>query len=215
MRKLAIFLSCLLMSVGLAVQSFAGSGEKTIQVIVDNSGTVQNVEDAKRQERALFWHLTELRKKSKYEDVLINVVSTNNPRNLFVGTPRQLFKHGRELLPKLEVVKNGCSDILGAFHTVKQNILLSRAKEAEVYVFSSLIHAFPCENVVITLPQDVPAGLDISFLKEAKSKVTFFWVHNLQVRKWLSFLQQSGLEKFALLDEEGTKRILREGLHAE
>jgi len=212
MRKIVPI--CLAALLVLLAGSYASAEQPafTIQVITDNSGTLQNAEDAKKHEKALFWHLTELRKKRKYKDAIINVVSVNNPRNLFVGTPKQLYRHGQELLPKLQPIRNGCADIAGAFQAVRQNIELSDAKEARLYVFSSLIHAFPCEDVVITLPQDVPANLDLSFLKNTKSELFFFWVHNLQVGKWLPHLKQAGVKNFQLQDEEGTKRVLREGL---
>ena len=201
--------ACALMLLSSSVLS--ASSTKTIQVIVDNSGTLQHVQEGLRSEHRLFYNLTELRKKSSYREALINVISLNNPRNIFEVTPNQLFRRGAELVPRLNVIKDGCSDIVGAFERVKENVRLKGTTDVEVYVFSSLIHTgAPCDNAVIELPQEAPKDLDLSFLKNAK--VRFLWVHHLQKGPWLELLSRSGLLNFQLHDEEATKRVLREGL---
>jgi len=210
MRNTArLFLVCALLPLSSAV--LGAPPAKTIQVVVDNSGTLQHAQEGAQNERQLLYHLAELRKKGAGRDALINVIALNNPRNIFEGTPSQLFKRGAELVPKLNVLKDGCSDFQGAFERVRENVRLSQAREVEVYVFSSLIHTgAPCDNAVIQLPQAAPTELDLSFLKDAK--VRFLWVHHLQKGPWLELLGRAGLRNFRLHDEEATKRVLREGL---
>jgi len=213
MRNLAITLIISLTVVSAVSPSIAAEPSRTIQVVVDNSGTFQNVKNAIVQEKTLFWRLVELRKRSGFRNVIINVVSINNPRNLFVGTSHQLWKNGSDLIPKLAVIPNGCADLVAAFEQVKANIEMNRATRADIYVFSSLINTnTPCQNITVNLPQKPPENLDLSFLKDTGSKLTFFWVHSLQVREWHPYLQKAGLDHVRLYDEEGTKRILRERL---
>lgn len=193
----------------------------SIQVIVDQSAALQKPEEALRYEKLLLAHIAQLRKRRSTRDADIRLISVNNPRNLWVGTPRRLFLRGQEVLPRLAVVENGCADLQGAFEQVRTNLQLQRAAQVWVYVFSSLIHTgAPCDQTDIYLPQQPPKGLDLGFLGEAVSTLQFFWVHPLQEEPWTAFLQKQGILgrwrqgalEFGLHDEESTKTQLEEGL---
>lgn len=208
---------------GLVLGSPAPAAEPpplSVQVIVDQSALLQKPAEASKFQKRLLHHLTELRKRRGTENAEIRIVSVNDPRNLWVGSPRDLF-HGRALLPLLDVVDNGCADLAGAFEQVRTNLRLRPGAEVRVYVFSSLIHTgAPCDRSEINLPQPPPAGLDLTFLAETARALKFYWVHPLQEEPWTDFLEKQGfLERqrrgqlaFALHDEASTAKYLNEGL---
>lgn len=212
--KLLITTACVLIGALPGNSAFgrpSASPDVTLQIIVDNSAALIGAE-AEAFKRRLLFHVTELRKQRKFKHAHLNVVTTNNPRNAFVGTPVDLFRSGARLLGDIAVVEKGCADLVGALEQVKLNLELSTAKDAYVLIFWSGIHTgAPC-NVSITLPQAVPSDLDLSFLAKETISVRMYWLHNLQVRPWLQAIKEAGLKNAKVFDVETSKAVLNKGL---
>ncbi len=184
----------------------------SIHVLVDNSAALVGAE-AEAFKRRMFLHLTDLRKKRRFKHASIKIVSTNNPRNLMVGSPVDLFRNGASLLSKIAVVEKGCADLVGALEQIKLNMELSPATETYAFIFWAGIHTgTPCDNVSIKLPQATPDDMDLSFLAKDSITVRFFWTHNLQVRPWLDAVRGAGLKNVKVFDEETSKAVLNTGL---
>lgn len=192
-----------------------------IQVIVDNSAVLAQPEQALEQMKRLFWHLSELRKHAPTRNATITIVSTNYPRNLWIGTASRLRQTGAEVLAQIAPVENGCADLRGAFEQVRLNLRRQAAQEVRVYVFASLIDTgSPCGAAEIRLPQAPPEGLDLAFLDARAKTVQFYWVHPLQVKPWFDLLAEQGLEQRAktedfnlgVYDEQETQTRLEQGL---
>lgn len=211
MRTLALCAGLLIATVTTALG--AEPPRHSIQIVIDNSAALQGVEIAEGLKRQLLFHVTELRKRSEWKFARVHIVSTNNPRNLYVGSPVDLFRNGSPVLSQIATVKNGCSDLLGAFDQVRLNLELEKPQTALVLVFSSLIHTgAPCDRVSITLPQPVPEKLDLAFLKSDGMRLRFFFVHHLQMRPWADFIKKSEVSNATIHDEETTRAILHKGL---
>lgn len=207
MTRLFVFVLFLLATAFPAL----ASERVSIHAIVDNSGALQDPEEALVQEKALFHRLTLLRKRPGFRKARITVVSLNDPRTLWTGTPKDLFKNGGTLLPKLDPVSNGCADLVGAFQQVRDNLAMERADKAYVLVFSSLIWTnIPCQGETITLPQEPPQALDLRFLRDAK--VAFYWVNHVQKSAWVRFLRHSRIDNVELHDQASTVAVLAKGL---
>jgi len=184
-----------------------------IIVVLDNSAALQGVDLAEGLKKQLLFQVTELRKKSELRQAAVRIVSVNNPRVLWSGTPMELFRNGGALLSRIGVVKNGCADILGALDHVRLIIELEQPVRVDLYVFSSLIHTgSPCDKVSITLPQPAPEQLDLSFLSNEKTRIRFYFVHHLQLRPWHEMLKRIGLKNASIHDEESTRALLQKGL---
>lgn len=167
-----------------------------------------NAAEADKFQRQLLFLITELRKRRAYKNAHLNIVSTNNPRNLWYGSPKTLFRNGREVLSKLGVVENGCCDLQKAFETIQLNIDLQQPKKIVVVVWASLIDVpSPCNNATVTLPQPVPE-IDLSFLVNKQTKVRFYWVHHTQLKGWLAAIRDAGLASAKVYDQETTKSVL-------
>ena len=207
MRKGLLVALCLIFS----ATAQASGVERSWQIVIDNSAALQGIAEAELFKRRLLYQFSELRKDRDWRDVSTHIVTINNPRNVWVGTPRDLFKQGKLVLASIAGVKNGCADLIGALEQVKLNLELQKPKRVDVIVFSSLIHSgSPCDNVKISLPQEPPQGLELQFI--AKHKVRFLWVHHLQVRPWLKAIRKAGLGHASILDEQSTKTFLSKGL---
>jgi len=191
----------------------AGTNGRSIQLVVDNSAALQGAEIAESLKRQMSFHVSELRKRSEFKTARVHIISINNPRNLWVGTPVELFRNGAGVPGQIAVVQNGCADVLGALDQLLLNVELERPERVDVYVFSSLIHTgSPCDKVTIELPQPVPKNLDLSKLAKENIRVRFYFVHPLQVRPWAEAIRQAGLKSWSIHDEETTRTILRRGL---
>ena len=194
----------------------------SIQVVIDNSAVLAQPEQALAQQKRLLFELTQLRKRHDSRHADIQIVSTNYPRNLWVGTPQRLRMEGKTVLEQVAMVENGCSDLRGAFDQVRMNLRRQPAQEVRVFVFASLIDTgAPCGGeTVIRLPQAPPAGLDLAFLDERVSTLKFYWAHPLQVKPWFDLLEGQGLTQRAntdpfdlgVYDENETPMQLEKGL---
>ncbi len=191
----------------------AAEGPVSINVLIDNSATLLNVADAQEVQKLLLHQITQLRKKRETRFAVVNIVSLNDPRNLFVGTPKTLLRNARSLLPKLGVVINGCMDLAGAFEQVRTNVENAQAGRVEVYIVSSMIvTGAPCDSMTINLPHPAPKGLDLAFLTERRSKLRGYWVNHLQMRPMLDAFRNAGFSDFRLFDEASSKTVLQESL---
>ena len=191
----------------------AAEGPVSINVLIDNSATLLNVADAQEVQKLLLHQITQLRKKRETRFAVVNIVSLNDPRNLFVGTPKTLLRNARSLLPKLGVVINGCMDLAGAFEQVRTNVENAQAGRVEVYIVSSMIvTGAPCDSMTINLPHPAPEGMDLAFLTERRSKLRGYWVNHLQMRPMLDAFRQAGFADFRLFDEASSKTVLQESL---
>ena len=185
----------------------------SIVVLLDNSAALRNDLEAEEFKKFLFFHLTELRKRHATKRARINIISINNPRNLWTGTATDLFRNGKEVLKHIPIVKNGCSDLSGAFLQIGLNLQRRPVDRIRVYVFSSLIHTgAPCDGKKIELPQTAPDDLDLSFLADRATSIRFYWVSHLQVKPWLAHMRGSGIGDVVIHDEIETRTILRQGL---
>lgn len=209
MRKALIILSILL----IVSSARAEEGPVSITILMDNSATLLNVADAQEVQRLLLHKLTQLRKKRATKNALVNIVSLNDPRNLFTGTPKRLLRNGASVLPLLGTVRNGCMDLAGALDQMRTNVEMQNPSRVEVFIVSSMIATgAPCEGMTISLPHPMPQDLDLGFLVERKAKVRVYWVHHLQMRPAFDAFRNAGLEDVRLYDEAGSRSALEEGL---
>ena len=203
MKRILIILSLVFVLAPSTAQSEEGV---SFQVLIDNSAAMQDQEEASQTIRLFMHQLAELRSKSSSRKAAISIISINNPRNLWHGTPRELYRNGKEVLKKIATVENGCSDIAGALEQARMNLESLKASKAYILVFSSLIHTgSPCDDSVITLPQAAPE-LELSFIKEMD--VRFYWVHHLQRKPWMEMLKKH-ISSFQMHDQETTKAVLK------
>ena len=211
-RSLLAIAPCFL----FAGSSAAVAGEPpqtSIQVILDDSAALQESTDAEKFKKQLFHQLTLLRKKRATRDARIDVISVNNPRNRWTGTPTSLFRDGQPVLDLMGTVENGCSDYLGALDQARLNIEQSRAEVVRVYIFGSLIHTGNnCDGVKIELPQPAPNELNASFLSGEDTIVRVFWANHLQVRPWREAMVIAGLHDLVIFDLVSTQSELERGL---
>jgi len=187
--------------------------ENSIQVILDNSGTnyyINNTPETIKYTELLLFNLTNLRKDKDKKKSMIHIVTLNSPKNIFVGTPKDLMRYGNEVKSYIKPIKEGCSDLFSALQQVQTNIKNLNPKKSELIIFSPLIiTGDPCNNVSINLPQKTPNNIDLSFFKENSTKLFFYWVHYKQYPEWSSFLEKNYSEDYLIYDIPTTKNIFR------
>ncbi len=204
-------ISLLLLAIIFSAFPVHAEEKVSIQVIVDNSAALQNQKEAANAKKRLFFLLSELRKKRGFRNAAVTVISTNNPRTLWKGRPKDVFRNGAELLSKIEPVENGCSDLVGAFGQARDNLAIERPDKKVVIVIGSMIHTgVPCEKKTITLPQDAPRNLDLGFMND--TKLILHWCHALQKSPWVRLLRHQRIEDVELHDEASTLAVLKKGL---
>lgn len=197
----------------LAAKAMAAEGPVSVNVVFDNTATLLNVADAQEVAKLLLHQLGKYRKRSETKHATISLVSLNDPRNLYVGTPKTMKRSAASVLQLLGVVVNGCHDMVGAMEQVRTNVQQQKAERVELYIVSSMIHTgAPCADATVALPHPAPENLDLKFLKDRKAKVRGYWVHHLQMRTMLDAFTKAGLGDFRLYDEATSKSVLLEGL---
>lgn len=194
----------------IAAPTPASEFSSTNQIVIDNSPAMMGKSSAEIAQRQLLYWTWKLKRRPATRRTVVGIVSTVNAQTRWQGTPRDLGRDGAAAAGALRIIDKGCPNLLGALDQVRINLTLLRPKQAHVIIFSSLIHAFPCANQTIKLPQAVPPNLDLSFLKRDGIRVTFLWVHPLQKSGWLAALQKAGLRNFRLLDPAATKALLKQ-----
>lgn len=188
----------------------ASENTQTVQIIVDNSPALMQRAEAEIAQRQLFYRTWKLKRRRATRNTTIDIVSTVNAQTRWHGTPKALGRDGASALGATSIIANGCPNLLGALDQVRINLELQQPRKTHVIFFSSLIHAYPCADKTIALPQPVPDGLDLSFLNREGVRLTLLWVHPLQKSAWLTALQNAGLRNFQLLDPAATKALLQE-----
>lgn len=192
----------------------AATGRISVNLIIDNSATLLAVPGAQENLRKLLYHVTKLWDRRAYRDAVVSLVTLNDPRNLFVGSAKDLRRNIDSVWPETGVVINGCSDHEAAFRQVETNVLSQNAERVEIYMLSSLIHSGqPCDEVIIDLPHPMPDGIDLSFLDGRDAKLRIYWAHHLQIPGGLDLFRRFGLKDFRLYDQATSKTALSEGLN--
>ena len=210
----------LLLGAGLfvmAASSALAQPQHSIQIIYDNSPALMRATEAEIAAKQLLYRTVKLKRRKATRGAVIDIISTVNAQVRWHGTPKDLARDGHAALGALKTIKNGCPNLLSGLDHTRLNLEMMQPKKAHVIVFSSLIHAYPCQGKTISLPQPVPADLDLSFLKEDNVRVTFLWAHASQKAGWLTAIRKAGLKSFRLLGVAETKALLskRGGLFGE
>lgn len=182
----------------------------TTQIIFDNSPALMSQSNAEIAESQLLYWTWKLKRRKATRHTVINIISTVNAQNRWQGTPVDLGRNGAAAVGAIQIIENGCPNLIGALEQVRINLELLRPETANVILFSSLIHSYPCANQTIELPQPVPVQLDLSFLSTKGVKLTILWAHPLQKNGWLKAIQNAGLKNFQLLDPAATKALLKQ-----
>lgn len=200
-----IIVSFMLVSGAVTAQA-----DKLIQIIIDNSGTLQNHEQADFAIRGfLGLKATEFRR-SEFRDATVHIVTTHDPRTIYEGPARGLSRAITPLiLPEVKFQQEGCNQLDEAINRMSRNVASRSATEVEIYVFSSLIHTgAPCVDVDLDLPQAVPSTIDITSLMPQQTTVLhFLWAHRLQEQTWANAIQRSPI--FQTMREQGIDYIIR------
>lgn len=229
MKRINAYL--LSLSLSFSPLALAGKSIVGIQIVMDDSGVLQNPEDAQHYKMAMFAGIQRLARRRSLAHAHIDLISTSYGRTVWSGTPLELKRYparAQELLDKSKSDASRCNNLPGAFAELKSNLedMPGRGKEeVHVLIFSSLIHTpRPCDEMTrIALPQLPPAEGEFNeaFMSSLDLKsVTFYWVSPFQKRPWKEFLKPAqGWSwnpriKFNLLDENASKNELPGGISA-
>ncbi|MEM7492320.1 MAG: hypothetical protein AAF296_03000 [Pseudomonadota bacterium] len=177
-----------------------------IEVIVDNAGTLLNADQSKNALIALLGNISDpYRQRRQYQNAIIHIVTTHNPRSVWRDTPRRLYQSIPELVETLAPVTTGCGDLVEAFERVANNIKRTPAAETKIVVFASLFHTgYPCDGQVLKIPQPLPSDLKTEGLTpEGISEIRFYWADRRQQLTWRKGLEDNGL--LARLNEAGAQ----------
>ena len=111
MRYLPRSLAVGAMLLSVVTPALASNETVSFQIVLDNSAALMRAEDAEDAKKRALYHIGQLRKKRAYRDGTINIIGTNNPRNLWFGSPKKLFRNGKAVLEKLpEIGRASCRE---------------------------------------------------------------------------------------------------------
>jgi predicted peroxiredoxin len=203
------------------------SPTKSIQVLMGDSGTMANKEEAEKVKMLLLQRIKELSKTRGFRNALLEFISLSSGRTIWVGTPSIMTGEDAEKLVNAIKMKPGrCNKLTRGFDALKSNLEnldhQKRMREVWIIVFSSLIDTpEPCEKTKITLPQVAPVyDFTESLTASGKVKsVSFYWVKEEQFKVWSSALKpmvdwqnEQPERKFVMHKEPNTKYQLSIGL---
>lgn len=195
--KKAILLTLAICVFAITTGSAArAEANKLIQIVIDNSATLQNPEEAVKFQAAWMLLFAKELRGSAGRDAQVHIVTTQNPRTVWEG-PAPTLQNSFGLLVQSEIqhVADGCNELGTALDRVKQHISRTPTDDVEIYVFSSLIPTgAPCKDARIVLPQPVPQTIDLrSLVRPELSRLEFMWAEEGQAAVWADYFERSGL----------------------
>lgn len=170
--------------------------KKLIQIVIDNSGALQNSETGQRTQSAWLQLISREMQRGAGRNNLVHIVTTHNPRTVWEGRGSALLRSYKLLVePEIKQVTDGCNELGAALKRVRQHVARNLADEIEIYVFSSLIPTgAPCDKIRIQLPQPVPATIDLrSLIQPELTRLSFLWAEENQEVVWADFIERSGM----------------------
>lgn len=222
-----IVLTVFCMGIFSGTASALRSPTKSIQVLMGDSGTMANKEEAEKVKMLLIQRIKELHKTRGFRNALLEFISLSSGRTLWVGTPSMMTgEEAQKLVNAIKVKPGRCNKLTRGFDALKSNLEnldhQKRMREIWVIVFSSLIDTpEPCGKSKIDLPQVAPV-YDFTGSLTASEKVksvSFYWVKGEQIKVWSSALQamvdwqnEQPERKFAIHKESNTRYEILIGL---
>jgi len=186
----------------LALQSTApanawGDNEQspTFFVVIENGGVVTDPENQMETARQTLGELTDLRRRRAMRDATIHIITSANPTEItWSGTPEQLYAQGSVVMEAIQV-RSTCSDLTLAWQEVRNNVRITRPDDLRLLQIGPAIHAgYPCDegDGLITLPQAVPAEVQLGSLALEASFLRLLNVHADQDEMVLEHLESAG-----------------------
>ena len=232
------FLSGLLAVVLMMIpaEGFAkGVSPHKFVILIDDSGTIEHLEEWETLKHQLWSQLKMLRRSRTYKDAAITVIATSSGKNVWNGTVSDLKNTTRQqgkakaLLEATKSAENRCNDLLAAFATLDRTLKLTDERmitAVHVYIFSHLYHTGrPCsDHDEIVYPNPPPQALDavgILTQKPSIKTVAIYGVHPTQSAVWmrdkldglLAWEREAGTgRQFELYVESQTQAELMNGL---
>ena len=178
------WLPILLMIIFLFPVASNAEDDLLIQVVIDDTGSLQDGEDPENTSTArnsaigLLSHLS----RTHGRGTRVIVISQHGGKNIWTGDSRKITSPAQNgpIEKFLTDDWGGCSDLLRVPTILNENIYLYPAKEHHFVFFSSLIHTgLPCGVEDFSLDNLVPAqflGQVGSLIEENNAKYSFYWV---------------------------------------
>jgi len=199
---LAKYLTSTILAGFLALQSapsaYAWGNEEeapTFFVVIENGGVITDPEGQMDTARQMLGELTELRRRRATKDSTIHIITSANPTEItWSGTPGQLFEQGGTVLEAIQF-RPTCSDLALAWQEVRNNVRITRPDDLRLLQIGPFIHAgYPCDegDGLITLPQAVPAEVQLGSLAMEASFLRLLNVHADQDEMVLEHLEAAG-----------------------
>ncbi|SPJ22789.1 hypothetical protein [Palleronia abyssalis] len=198
---LSQFMKSTILAGALALQStpavHAGSDDEspTFFIVVENGGVVTDPEAQAEAIRLTLGELTELRRRRATRDSNIHIITSANPTEItWSGTPEQLYQQGASVLEALAIIPT-CSDLDLAWDQVRTTVRITRPDDLRLIGIGPFIHAgYPCDegDGLITLPQDVPAEVQLGNLALEASFTRLLNLHADQEEMVLDHLEAAG-----------------------
>ena len=205
----------------------ASTGErpksKAIIVLIENGGTVEEVDQEAALETALhlFQQLTKLDRRKETRNAQIHIVLSALPNRIsWSGTPGQLLAQV-EAVKSLVVFKPSFSDLVMAFDQIQTTLHLTQPDDVRLYWIGPTVHV-PFQKadgeIDVEVPQDVPENLALASFADHLSVLKIMRVHPDQDQILQAYLASLGILKrartgsldFALLGEAQTKSSLKD-----
>lgn len=168
--------------------SFAQQYDTLLQIIVDDTGALQDALSDKREtfKGTILNYLKSVSDEYGRKDYVI-VVSQYSSSNVWTGSPRDIVR-GRSnqgLQAFLQQRTGGCSDLDALLTIIRDNIELYEFKNSEIVFFSSMIHTDrPCAGFVpqsdIALPTSFAGEIEKYISDNDDMGFSFYWVHDEQ-----------------------------------
>ncbi|PRY94794.1 hypothetical protein BCF33_0394 [Hasllibacter halocynthiae] len=167
----------------------------TFFIVIENGGVVTDPEGQMVTARHLLGELTELRRRRATRDSTIHIITSANPTEItWSGTPEQLSQQGAHVLEAIQF-RPTCSDLNLAWQEVRNNVRITRPDDLRLVQIGPFIHAgYPCDegDGLITLPQAVPADVQLGSLAVEASFLRLLNVHADQDEMVLEHLESAG-----------------------
>ncbi|WP_172332131.1 hypothetical protein [Mangrovicoccus sp. HB161399] len=174
-----------------------GDDEKgpTFFVVFENGGVVTDPDSQMEAARLTLSELTELRRRRATKHATIHIITSANPTEItWSGTPEQLYEQGASVMDAL-TIRPTCSDLTLAWQEVRNNVRITRPGDLRLIGIGPFINAgYPCDegDGLITLPQAVPAEVQLGSLSIDASFLRLLNVHADQDEMVLEHLEGAG-----------------------
>lgn len=188
----------------------------TFFVVIENGGVVTDPEGQTEAARLTLSELTDLRRRRATRDATIHIITSSNPTEItWSGSPEQLYEQGAHVMEAI-AIRPTCSDLTLSWEQVRTTVRITRPSDLRLLHIGPFIHAgYPCDqgDGLITLPQAVPAEVQLGSLAMDASFLRILNVHADQDEMVLEHLESAGaLERvasgelnFDLMDRARTK----------